>query len=275
MVSAWLLGALLPAVAADGQWLAWEGTAREPQSQEVLYAEQHWLRVRDGMPIERLVLYRCPEGGAFARKHVDYRPSRIAPAFALEDARSGYREGLSYDADGTARVFFRASANTAAKSAALSAEALVADAGFDEFIRLHWDRLLAGEPLTLAFAVPARRTSYRFTTRYVADSADDAGLATFRLRLYGPLKWLAPAIEVSYRRDSRQLVRFRGLANLRDERGEQVQAWIDFPEPARRSSPRAAAMASASPLLACNRAVAVSSAGQRPRADTPSAAQVQ
>lgn len=268
MVSAWLLGALLPAAAGVGQWLAWEGVARAPQTQSVLYAEQHWLHVIDGQPIERVVLYRCPGGSAFARKHIDYRPSRIAPAFALDDVRSGYREGLSYDADGSARIFFRESANDTSESAVLDATSLVADAGFDEFIRLHWDQLLDGETVALAFAVPARNASYRFTARRVTSGNSDDTRVSFRLRLDGVLKWLAPAIEVSYRKDTRELARFRGVANLRDERGKQMQAWIDFPEPARNSTQSAAEYARAAPLLACDRPAELSSSGQRPPTDT-------
>lgn len=266
MVSAWLLSALLPAAAGVSQWLAWEGVARAPQTQDVLYAEQHWLHVIDGQPIERVVLYRCPSGSAFARKQVDYRPSRIAPAFALDDVRSGHREGLSYDDDGIARIFFRESANDTSESALLDATSLVADAGFDEFIRLHWDQLLAGETVALAFAVPARGTSYRFNARRVTGRNSDDTRVRFRLRLDGVLKWLAPAIEVTYRKDTRELASFRGVANLRDARGKQMQAWIDFPEPARNSTQGAAQNARALPLLACDRPVVLSSGGQRPPA---------
>src|SRR3546814_7333480 len=53
-------------------------------------------------------------------------------------------------------------------------------------------------------------------------------MVTFRLNLSGLLRWFAPTIEVRYDIQTRQLARFRGLANLRDDQGEQVNAWIDF-----------------------------------------------
>jgi hypothetical protein len=37
----------------------------------LLYREQHLLRSAGGRPRERLVMYRCPDGRAFARKRVD------------------------------------------------------------------------------------------------------------------------------------------------------------------------------------------------------------
>ena len=90
-----LLAAVVVAGPATAEPLRYEeGLARAPGGGALLYREQHWLRLREGRPLERLVLYRCPNGVAFARKQVDYRGSAPAPAFALEDARSGYREGL-------------------------------------------------------------------------------------------------------------------------------------------------------------------------------------
>ena len=48
-------------------------------------------------------------------------------------------------------------------------EALVADAGFDEFVRQHWDALMAGEAVPLHFAVPSRLESLGFRIRRVGN----------------------------------------------------------------------------------------------------------
>ena len=126
-----------------------EGEARDLASGQLLYREQHWIRQAGAAPAERLVLYRCPSGTAFARKRVDYRRSATAPEFSLEDVRSDYREGLR-------RSGAAASVYSGAKTTALPAptDALVADAGFDEFLRARWDVLTAGRPQPLAFVVP-------------------------------------------------------------------------------------------------------------------------
>ena len=53
----------------------------------------------------------------------------------------------------------------------------------------------------------------------------------FRLRLDGLLGFIAPQIDVAYDARSRRLLRFEGLSNLRDARGDkQMQVRIDFPE---------------------------------------------
>jgi hypothetical protein len=228
-----------------------EGIARSPQSAAELFREQHWIRSAGSQPVERLVIYRCPDGIAFGRKRIDYRDSSLAPAFLLEDRRSGYREGLRRDA--APALFFRPDATTAERSAPLASARLVADAGFDEFIRLQWSRLIAGQTLPLEFAVPSRLRSMAFSVSRAGETMLAGEKAwVFRLKLDGLLGWLVPAIEVSYGQQSRRLLRFEGLSNLRDDAGKQpLVARIDFADPARAASEEQWQAALKTPLSAC------------------------
>lgn len=232
-----------------------EGLAHDPGDNRLLYREQHLVRRQDGQPLERLVLYRCADGTAFARKRVDYRGSTQAPEFSLEDARLGYGEGLRRDGDSDAEtVWVRAGVGAEERSAVLDDPArLVADAGFDEFIRGHWQPLLAGESVELRFAVPSRLESLGFkvvrvgATRFAGEPAE-----LFRLRLGGWLGWIAPHIDVAYGRDSRRLLRFEGLSNLRaDDGASQLLARIDFPAAARRAGEPQWRDFASTPLSAC------------------------
>lgn len=234
------LAALLASVAATAPARAAisfeEGVAREPGGERVLYREHHLVRREHGRPLERLVVYRCPDGTAFARKRVDYRASMTAPAFEFEDARLGYREGLRRGG-APGELFVRDARGAPERSAPVGGADLVADAGFDEFIRAHWQPLLAGEAVPLRFAVPARLESLGFRVRRTGSARVGGEPAeVFRLRLGGWLGWLAPHIDVAYGRDSRRLLRFEGLSNLRDDTGaEQLVAAIEFPAPAQRA----------------------------------------
>ena len=228
-----LLLALALPTAAGATLLYEEGVARNPDSGVVLYREQHWTRSEGERLVERLVLYRCPDGAAFGRKLVDYRQSAAAPAFRFDDVRSGYAEGLRDDHGPV--VFFHPPGDAAEKSAPLSAKSLVVDAGFDEFVRQQWQPLLAGKAVPLQFALPARLESIGFVVRKVG-AANIAGEPAwvFRLRLDSVIGWLAPHIDVSYGQQSRRLLRFEGLSNVRDDNGtKQLTARIDFPQPSR------------------------------------------
>lgn len=269
---AWVLAVLAMPVGAAGIRFE-EGVARDPVHGRELYREQHWLRHQDGVPLERLTLYRCADGGAFARKRVDYRRSRLAPEFELEDARSGYREGLRRTG-GLPTLFFRERAGGAESARALAAASLVADAGFDEFIRRHWTALAAGQRLPLEFALPSRLRSLGFTVQRTGALRTVAGESaiTFRLALGGMLRWIAPHIEVSYGERSRRLLRFEGLANLRDERGDgQWVARIDFAAPPRAAAESGWRQAATAALSACPRGQRADARQALRTPDSPSA----
>jgi hypothetical protein len=239
-----LLATLLAVVPAHAGLMAVDGDARSPDRSRLLYREHHLIRQDGDRPLERLVLYRCPDGRAFARKRIDYRASALAPDFELVDAR-GHREGLRREG-GRVLVW---SGDDAPRALSAPGTLLVADAGFDEYLRRHWPAATSGRPQRIAFAVPAYGRSLSFKVRG-QPSRDAAGPHRFELRLDGVLGRLAPAIRVEYD-DQRRLRRFVGLTNIRDARGDQVEAEILFAGSPRAAEPAAWQAASATPLAAC------------------------
>jgi hypothetical protein len=245
------LGAIVVLVAASLPGItslrAVQGQARDPASGRLLYREDHLIRGDDAAPAERLVLYRCPDGTAFARKHVDYAASQIAPAFSLVDARDGYREGLD-------RVGARTDVWSGAKRAVLAAGdgALVADAGFDEFLRRRWDALRAQGELPIRFVVPSFGRSMAFhVERRDASRIDGVPVQNFRLRLDGPLGLFTPNIDVAYDSIQRTLRRFDGISNIRSDAGKALRARIDFPLPPTAAADAQWQAALAAPLTRC------------------------
>lgn len=214
-----------------------EGIARNPETRQALYREQHWIRFNMLVPIERLVLYRCMDGTAFARKRINYQPSAQAPAFEFVDVRKGYVEGLRYKQNKPA-LWFRSPGTAAEKNAALTVQNLVADAGFNEFIKINWQLLRAGKVLPLRFAVPTRLQAYKFNLKQTRESTfAGAPAITYQLKLSGLLSLVSDPIEVTYDKSSQRLLRFQGLSNLRDDAGEfNLMAQVDFPQPLRNAA---------------------------------------
>lgn len=212
---------------------AYEGEAYSANGERLLYRESHWLFDEEGGST-RVVLYRCANGQPFARKHVHASASAQAPDFELTDARSGYREGVRSAASGRS-VFVRSGGDVAQRSAALElGDAAVVDAGFDAFVRTHWGALADGRALPIEFVVPSRLAALSFSVRRVGDDTEDGRLLrTFRLALaswYG--RWL-PHVDVAYDVSSRTLRRYRGISNLRDAQGRNLDVRIEFPPAAR------------------------------------------
>lgn len=245
-----LLALILPlaplgAQAANEHYL---GYAYAPHGGAERYREEHWV-VRDGARQTRLVLYRCPDGAAFARKWVRGGVDDPAPDFALFDQRDGYREGASRR-DGERHVYMQARASAAMQSQKLPAVAdPVIDAGFDAWLRAHWDPPAA----PLQFLVPSRLAWVPLEVQ-VRDQPEP-GQRTFRLRLDAWYGFAAPPLRVTYDRDSRRLRRFEGPSNLRDGNGGTQTVRIEFPADAEQAPPTQQDMdaAAATPLTGrCN-----------------------
>jgi hypothetical protein len=214
----------LIALPSQAALVAVEGDARNPKTDRLIYREAHLIRREAERPVERLVLYRCPNGVAFARKIVDYRRSALAPEFELIDVR-GYREGLRREGGKTLLW----SGADAPRALGTSKTPLVADAGFDEFLRQRWPQLSAGRPQPLAFAVPAFGRSLPFKVRSAGDRIEGGRrMHRFELRLDNLLGVVTSAIRLDYDTNDRRLRRFTGPTNIRDARGDQIEARIDF-----------------------------------------------
>jgi hypothetical protein len=235
------------ALPARANLVAVEADARNPKTDRLLYREAHLIR-RDGeRPIERMVLYRCPNGVAFARKTVDYRRSTLAPEFELIDVR-GYREGLRREGGKTLLW----SGADAPRALGTSNTPLVADAGFDEFLRQRWSQLAAGQSQPLTFAVPAFGRSLPFKIRSAGDRLEGGHrMHRFELRLDNLLGMVASAIQVDYDANDRRLRRFTGPTNIRDARGDQIEARIDFPQAPLPADAQRWQTAADEPLAAC------------------------
>ena len=236
---------------ASEQYLTYFGVAAAQRSGQVMYGESHVVEYRDGRLAQRVVLYTCPDGTPFARKTASYEDP-LAPSYLFEDASNGVREGVRPGE--RRRVFFHGVDGKPEKSAPLPADpGLVVDSGFDEFIRSNWDALIAAGSLPLQFLVPSRLETLSFQLQHLR-RGNEYGVPTevFRLKLQGIVGWIAPSIDVSYSQRDHVLLRYQGLADLRDKQGENLRADITFRLSDRKpSDANAAAAAMRAPLVAC------------------------
>ena len=214
----------------------------------LVYREVHWLHREVGVP-SRLVLYRCPDGRAFARKRMRDVPNATAPSFDFTDARLGYREGVR--ANGAGReAYWQERTGAAVVTHALGPAAdVVIDAGFDAFVRANWSSI-DRRGRVLSFLVPSRIGALRFRVR-------DAGTATvlgrparvLRMGLAGLLGVALPEVELAYDAGDRRLLRFRGLGTVRDADGRLQVLRVDFPTPAVPAAPAEVEAALREPLV--------------------------
>jgi hypothetical protein len=223
-----------------------EGMAFELSSGKMIYSEQHFLHLRDNALVERVTLYRCPNGKPFGRKLLQTKGKAQMPEFETTDTRLGYREGLQTRAKGLT-VFYQSSLKKPEKSELLDAKrVMVADAGFDEFVRLNWTALTQGKAVALDFIVPSQLDYLGFKVKWLRKSTfNGEAVQVFKLAPSGILGWVTSGIDVSYADSDRSLRSFSGLSNLRDLSGDNYEAKIDFPRNKETNYPDQSAMQSA------------------------------
>ena len=213
---------------SDESYLMYTGKAEAPQSRRFLYGERHILVFRRGALAERVVLYTCRDGSAFARKTSSYvRPE--APDFLLEDASNGMREGVRTE-EGARRVFFRAASSDRERSNTLhEPSGLVVDTGFDAYVRERWEALVEGGDLNMRFLLPSHLSDMGFRVQHLrADHIDGVPVEVFRLTLSNVFGWFVPGIDVYYSKQDHVLMRYVGLSDLLDSSGDNIRADIRF-----------------------------------------------
>ena len=203
------------------------GNAYRLDDGALAYREVHMLYDSGGDPA-RLVLYRCPDGAAFARKVVVERVGAEAPDFDFVDGRSGYREGVRTN-NGKREVYSRKSDATAEKTRPLDVPAYaVIDAGFDAMVRAQWPRLSTSDGITANFLLPSALRFLKVSIQRVKD-APEAGITHLRMQLDTWYGFVAPDTELDYRTSDRRLLRFTGIGTIRDARGRNQAVRIEFP----------------------------------------------
>jgi hypothetical protein len=209
---------------------SFSGSAYATDGNQLLYRETHYLFSGDHGG-ERVVLYQCPDGRAFARKRSRDDGNAQAPDFDLVDARVGYREGVRRN--GAAReVYVQRSAAQAEQADPLQLPADgVIDTGFEAFARLHWDELVRGETLPFDYLVPSRRKFFAFKVVRIDLPTAPPGSVTLRLASSSWLSFLLPHIDVSYDLETRRLVHYEGLSNVRDVKtGKNYRVHYEYPK---------------------------------------------
>lgn len=212
--------------AADAHYL---GTAYAKDSGAVVYREEHWV-YSDGGTEKRLVLYRCPSGPPFARKLVQAVGSASAPDFDYIDGRDGYREGVR-GGKGQRDIYVQKNRQSPLRSEPLpSRDRAVIDAGFDTYVREHWDGLAGKRGMQVPFLVPSRFTYMNLRIEGASDSQADGQLVRhLRMSLDAWYGFAAPSIDLSYTATDHRLRRFEGISNVHDAQGRSQTVRIEFP----------------------------------------------
>ncbi|MCX2979810.1 hypothetical protein EYC98_02910 [Halieaceae bacterium IMCC14734] len=172
------------------------GEARDLSSGELLYKELHRC---DDDGILCSIAYVNEGGDVIAKKTMDYSRGAIAPVLQVNDYR--FDREVVIDAEAEA--------------------GLVIDAGFDNFIRNNWQVLESSRKIRFNFLIPGRDSPLKMEAHQAVPEDCEANTLCLVVALDN---WLLAAITdpilLTYSRDNRRLLRYRGISNLASNDGK-------------------------------------------------------
>lgn len=180
------------------------GEAYDLQRGDLLYSELHYC---DQSGKSCRIVYQDQDGLPIARKIVDYSNNALAPALQFSDIRSSQEFSLDLSRN----------------------KGLVVDAGFDNFIRSRWNDLTGGALVGFQFQVVGRDKPLEMIARNQLEAGCEAGELCLEVAVDSwLLSLLTRPIRLTYDRESRRLLRYRGISNIRDDDGGSQQVEIVY-----------------------------------------------
>ena len=225
-----LVFAYTPIALMAEPWIT--GYAYSKESDQLLYHEVHYRSSLESSVSNR-VDYIAPDQEVIVAKTLDFSESLLAPAIEQRDYRNATAIFTRYTSTGF-EVGYKNNDTALRVNSLNRSESLVVDAGFDSFVRQHWDTLIEGDTVRAQFLVPARLDTVNIGIRatqqtHCRTQSDQALCLIVRpaglLRLLG---WFVDPLYLAYERDSKRLLQYSGISNLLDDNGAPQDVIIRY-----------------------------------------------
>ena len=205
--------------------------AYDSDGKKLLYSEEH----RYENDYQHEVIYKETDGQVFAEKTVNYNRSFIAPAFQQTNNRNGEYIETRYN-DDQLQVFYRENKDEQqVKDDIDISDSLVIDAGFDHYIRLHWEELLSGQSKVINYLLPSHQQSIDLRIEAIdcnsvlLNSAAPEKVICWRVAADSwVFRMLSEPLLLAYEKSSRNLLTFAGRSNICDSNGDYQDVVIRY-----------------------------------------------
>lgn len=219
--------ALLAPIALRAEIL--EGTAKS-QKGKIVYFERHTIE-KDEAGLNKFIRveYSKPDGAKFATMTSDFSNSKTVPETTFEDIRFNSKSMIRIL---NGRVEFEEikDGKSISKKNIPFSESMVASQGFDNFIRINFEKL---ESKSVDFKFGVLESKDFFSLTGYRKPASSSGDLEFGIKASNWLvRFFADELKVSYDSKNKQLKSFAGRSNILDDSGKSQDVvitykWID------------------------------------------------
>ena len=202
---------------AASELLRFEGRALDPESQALLYTENHQILLDNtGNYLSSYVTYSDPYGKVFAEKTLDFTGSQFAPNLMFHDKRHDQRITVSLKKEATQEPYIRILIEEDSKRdesrVNVNSSDVVIDAGFDRLLATRWQQLRQQKELDFSFLAITRSKLIKFEA-----IEEESTLGRVNLELHPRnffIDLLVEPISLEYDPKTQRLLRFKGLTNI-------------------------------------------------------------
>lgn len=202
------------------------GTAYLSGSKQLVYRETHFYSADR---LTHRVEYRDSQGEWLAEKTIDYRTGLTTPEFEITHIPMKQRRKIYWSQGNITVTSQILEADKQSVAQIRPRYPLVIDAGFDTFIRKHWNTLTQGNSFEFYFPLPQRAKLIRLKVRQIPCSIPAIERHCFQLLPANAfLRLITEPVELGYRLLDRRLIHYRGLSNIEDKHGEDLHVDIFY-----------------------------------------------
>lgn len=213
------------------------GVAIEAATKSTIYKENHEVEY-DGPLVKKVITtYTAPDGNEIAKLTSIFNGNSQLPNTEFVDRRNGYKEITTLK--GNEYHITTISPKGKKKEGSLDVENnLVCGQGYHNFIIANMDSFKVGEKRELRFIIPSMRDYFTFDLTFLGPlNKDNPDEVTFRLDITNwILKMFADKIQVTYSKKDKVLLRYEGLTNLKNDKGDQYDAILTYTFPKGRTA---------------------------------------
>ncbi|MGQ1910409.1 hypothetical protein ACT3CE_11525 [Marinifilum sp. RC60d5] len=210
----------------------YEGIAMDKHSLEFIYKEVHHEIFWKGKHVETLTYFIGKNGNEFAHRELNFRSSFQKPEYLLTDKRSGLLEEVIHLGSNQFNIRYRKNIDSKLKESNIYVpKPAVVDGGFNYYIKNNWDKLLDDKKLVFNYLSVAFQDYFTFRIYKADKQTNDPNIMLLKMeckQLF--LRLMVKPIFVYYNLETRRIVKYDGISNIRDLNGISYKALLNYPE---------------------------------------------
>lgn len=210
----------------------YDGEAR--WDDKLVYTEKHTVVYTDSKkPQKAMTQYFNPDGKLIAELNSDFSKSITSPEHTFQDFRSGHRHGIRLEGDKV--VLFKQDKGELEVTKALNPaenanRTYFGCQGLHYFLREKMDEVNGKKELPIVFITPGNLDNYNFELEYVGEKP--GGLIDYEIEIDNFfLRIFAPKLKVTYDKNLKRIVYYKGISNLLTDKGDNQKVIITYKYP--------------------------------------------